>query len=93
MSGDSDGGPPVSAGTATGGLLLLALFVLVGTACSDEGPRPVKGPQLVTFGHSYVSGREPDYDVTPWPERTGRALSLPVDNLGVSGRRPSKPST
>lgn len=64
---------------------MLVLLVLVGTGCLDEAPRPVKGPQLVTFGHSYVSGREPDYDVTPWPERAGRVLALRVDNRGVSG--------
>ncbi len=69
----------------TAAVVLLVVLVLVGTGCSNEAPRPVKGPQLVTFGHSYVSGREPDYDVTPWPERAGRILALPVDNRGVSG--------
>ncbi|MCW3014437.1 MAG: Lipolytic protein family [Solirubrobacterales bacterium] len=39
----------------------------------------------MTFGHSYVSGRDPDHDVTPWPDRAGQALGLQLDNRGIGG--------
>jgi lysophospholipase L1-like esterase len=64
--------------------LSVVLAVLV-TGCGSGTPHPTKGPQLVVFGHSYVSGRQPDPDRTPWADRVGRALALQVDNRGVGG--------
>jgi lysophospholipase L1-like esterase len=66
-------------------VVLIVVLALLGAGCGSATRHPTAGPQLVTFGHSYVSGRQPDRAVTPWPDRVGQALGLQVDNRGVGG--------